>query len=263
MDEQEEDFTLTLKGKGINVEKIVDQKTALAVLSIVWGDAPDMERNVPPEDQAPGGQRHSVSMGEYIDQTGASTNKERIVAIGMYLSEYKNTLTFSRSDIVAGFRSAREQMPKNMTRDLSSTAEARWIEETEENGIYYVTNTGVRAVQGKFGGIDAASATPKTSPKKTRRRKHTKGANSPENGEGKKPKAPVGELRSTVGSWIASGFFDEPRTISDLQNRFHERAIIVKQTSLSPLLMRLVRDEKLARKKQEVGGKQLWTYLKA
>ena len=263
MDEQKNEFTFTLKGKGINVENTVDQKTALTVLSIIWGDTPATVPSVAPEDETPDRGRKRVSMGEYIDQTGASTNKERIVAIGLYLSEYKDSDTFSRDDVVAGFRSAREPMPKNLTRDLSSTAEARWIEETEESGVYYVTSTGAKAAAAKFSDQDSA----RTSSRKvsTAPRGKTGAEKSPDKNEpkGKKSKSSTGGHRAAVESWISNGFFDEPRTIADLVDRFHENAILVKQTSLSPLLVRLVRDGLLARKKKEVGGKQLWTYSKA
>lgn len=262
MDEKKHEFTLTLKGKGINVENTVDQKTALTVLSLIWGDTPGMAPSIAPEIKAPNRERQRVSMGEFIDQTGASTNKERIVAIGLYLSEYKDSDTFSRDDIVAGFRSAREPMPKNLTRDISSTAETRWIEETGEDGRYYVTSTGAKAAHANFGGADSASSPSRKSSTKTSRRKRTETASGAVGVEGKKANNTVGELRSTVKNWISEGFFDEPRVIGDLQTRFHEAAIIVPQTSLSPLLVRLVRAGQLTRKKQEVGGKPLWTYSK-
>lgn len=263
MDEQKNEFTLTLKGKGINVENTVDQKTALTVLSIIWGDTPAMVPSVAPEVETPEVGRKRVSMGEYIDETGASTNKERIVAIGLYLSEYKDSDTFSRDDVVAGFRSAREPMPKNLTRDLSSTAEARWIEEADESGTYYVTSTGAKAAAAKFSGQDSAKASSKkasTGPRGKTRADKASDENEP---KGKKPKSSTGGHRAAVEGWISNGFFDEARTIADLVDRFHESAILVKQTSLSPLLVRLVRDGLLVRKKQEVGGKQLWTYSKA
>ena len=82
-------------------------------------------------------------------------------------------------------------------------------------------------------------------------------------GKGQKSKSSVGDLRGTLEKWINDGFFDQPKAIGDIQNRFHERAIIVKQTSLSPLLVRVVRDGLLERTKCDVGGKQLWTYSKA
>lgn len=81
--------------------------------------------------------------------------------------------------------------------------------------------------------------------------------------KGRKSKYSVGDLRGTLENWISEGFFDEPKAIGDVQNRFHERAIIVKQTSLSPLLVRVVRDGLLERKKRNVDGKQLWTYSKS
>ena len=79
----------------------------------------------------------------------------------------------------------------------------------------------------------------------------------------KKPKSSAGALRSTLEKLIEDGFFDQSKTIGELQSRFHESAIIVKQTSLSGLLLRGVQDGLLKRKKMDVEGKHLWTYFKS
>ncbi|MEQ9242999.1 hypothetical protein [Roseovarius indicus] len=272
MDEMEKQFTVTLKGNGIDVENSLDKKTALRVLSIIWGGETDTIQDVVTDAEVAAeggsGKNHRVSMGEYLDEANASTNKERIVAIGMYVSEYKNSDTFGKEDVVAGFRSAREPLPRNIHRDISSAAEARWIEETEETGVYYVTNTGAKAVKAKFEDLDGKPKPAKKRSTSSRRNGTAKATtttvdesiNSKGSSEKKKPKSGGGELRKTVESWISEGFFNEPRTIGDLQTRFHERAVIVPQTSLSPLLVRVVRDGLLERKKQEIRGRQMWTY---
>ncbi|MCF2872677.1 hypothetical protein L0664_16515 [Octadecabacter sp. G9-8] len=78
----------------------------------------------------------------------------------------------------------------------------------------------------------------------------------------KKVKGSVGDLRGKLEEWIAEGYFDEAKTIGDVESRFHEKAIIAKQSSLSGLLLRVVRDGLLERKKRDVNGKLLWTYSK-
>ena len=59
---------------------------------------------------------------------------------------------------------------------------------------------------------------------------------------------------------LESGFFDGGNTLAALQSRLHERAIIINQTSLPKYLLKAVRDGRLKRKKEEVGGRQLWVY---
>ena len=59
---------------------------------------------------------------------------------------------------------------------------------------------------------------------------------------------------------VDEGFFDEGRSLAELQARLHERGIIIKQTSLPGYLLAAVRGRRLMRKKQEVNGKQVWVY---
>jgi hypothetical protein len=59
---------------------------------------------------------------------------------------------------------------------------------------------------------------------------------------------------------VASGFFDEPKTLSAVQQRFHEAAIIIPQTSIPTYLLAAVRDDRLSRKKEDVNGRQRWVY---
>ena len=62
---------------------------------------------------------------------------------------------------------------------------------------------------------------------------------------------------------VGSGFFDNGKTLAELQERLHERAIIIKQTSLPSYLLAAVRKGRLARKKNNVSGKMVWVYTTA
>lgn len=59
---------------------------------------------------------------------------------------------------------------------------------------------------------------------------------------------------------IAGGFFDEPKVISDVVNRFHETGRIVHKGVVSPLLLKAVKAEKLQRRKSEAKGRKVWVY---
>ena len=63
-------------------------------------------------------------------------------------------------------------------------------------------------------------------------------------------------------SWIGDGYFDQARTLSDVQQRFHKEAIIVPQTSLPSYLLKGVRSGQLTRDKAEVNGKTVWVYMR-
>ena len=59
---------------------------------------------------------------------------------------------------------------------------------------------------------------------------------------------------------VNGGFFDDGKTLADLQKRFHERAIIINQSSLPNYLLRAIRNDRLSREKETVGGKRVWVY---
>lgn len=68
------------------------------------------------------------------------------------------------------------------------------------------------------------------------------------------------DLGETFRGWITDGYFDTPKTLSAVQARFHEEAILIPRTSIPKYLLTGVRNKLLFRVKQEVNGKQLWVY---
>lgn len=150
-DQAEEKFALSLKGDGISIEKEVDKSTAMSIVATVWGGSSVSATEPAAQFSSTKVANRSVSLREFLTEVSPNTNNERIVTIGRYLHEFKSKETFSKSDIEAGFRSAREQMPKNLARDLGRTAQAGWIDESDEKGQFHVTNTGAKAVENCFG----------------------------------------------------------------------------------------------------------------
>jgi hypothetical protein len=69
-----------------------------------------------------------------------------------------------------------------------------------------------------------------------------------------------GNLSAKFEGWITAGFFAAPRTLSDVQKRFHEEGIIIPQTSIPGYLLKAVREERLARTEAEVRGRRVWVY---
>jgi hypothetical protein len=59
---------------------------------------------------------------------------------------------------------------------------------------------------------------------------------------------------------IAEGFFDEPKILGDVVERFHENGLTVHRGTVSPLLIKAVRSEELRRKKSKFKGRDVWAY---
>lgn len=76
----------------------------------------------------------------------------------------------------------------------------------------------------------------------------------------KKNRGASGPLKTFLMKWAGDGFFNEPKTLANVLERYHEHGVITKQTSLSGLMLEAVREGLLARTKVNTGGKQVWAY---
>ena len=155
-------YRIVLTGEGLTVDREVDQPTALAILNIVLRDgagalAPDLHPGPPvtpagaelrgESGVATGG---GLSVGEFIAQSSAKRNPDKIVSIGEYLTRQGRS-EFTIADIRPMFQQAGEPMPGNFMRDWRWTLAAKWIAPVAGNDkVFYVTNTGRQAVDGGF-----------------------------------------------------------------------------------------------------------------
>jgi hypothetical protein len=140
-------------------------------------------------------------------------------------------------------------------------------------GKYSVRASSLAAIKREFDGAAAPPTRKMTKPKRaSARAKESAGEQSAKAVGGKsanrgKPRKSSGNkggnLSEQFNAWIDDGFFEQPRTIADVQKRFHQRAIIVPITSMPVYLLRAVRAGRLQRERQDVNGKQVWTYRKA
>ncbi|MBF9233325.1 hypothetical protein [Microvirga alba] len=164
-------YSLTLKGGGLTLERQVDENTALAILQISMGGAAPVPglsvtpKPTPPVAHAPSLQpvevqgEQRLSLRNYFDQVGAKNNLAKIVAVGAYLREVDGQTEFSREDIAAGFRNAREIVPGNLPRDVGKAVQAGWIaEDPRSKNQFYVTAVGDDALSSGFEGTRASSS---------------------------------------------------------------------------------------------------------
>jgi hypothetical protein len=102
-----------------------------------------------------------------------------------------------------------------------------------------------------------------TTPKKAASSKRAAGRSpSEENAKTKRRATRSGNLSEKLNNWIAEGFFKEPRTLAEVQDRFHEQGDIIPQTSIPGYLLTAVRARppRLYRTRKAVDGKTVWVY---
>jgi hypothetical protein len=71
---------------------------------------------------------------------------------------------------------------------------------------------------------------------------------------------PPASLSERVTRLAEEGFFAEPKSLSEIQAKLAEHGWHYPQTNLSTPLIRLVRQRRLRRLQQAVGGKRVWKY---
>ena len=139
-----------------------------------------------------------------------------------------------------------------------------------KSGKYWVRSTSLDAIKTELGGHGRSAPRKQKNISNERTSKPTGDSSSsvaeavvPEEDPVKhaknsaRPSQAPGEAFNRI---VAEGFFDDGHTLAQLQARLHQRAIIIKQTSLPKYLLAAVRDGRLTREKQEVDGKKVWVY---
>jgi hypothetical protein len=147
-------YELSLKGRGIGVEREITEPVALQILSVLMGQeqpipsrrASGMQPARPVDAARPG-----RSLREFLNEVEASRNVDKIVAIAAYLESERGYETFSSTQIKGEFRSAREPTPANFPRDFRAAIGAGWLAPSHDDpNEYYVTDSGRRAVEAQF-----------------------------------------------------------------------------------------------------------------
>jgi hypothetical protein len=129
-----------------------------------------------------------------------------------------------------------------------------------KQGRYSVRASSLSAVKAELAraGTTGRSASTSEGPKN---RKKAKEANGTSTTKGRGPSShKSGTLTNKFDGWIADGFFNQPRTLAEVQKKFHQAGIIVPRTSIPNYLLKAVRSNRLSREEAEVAGKNVWVY---
>jgi hypothetical protein len=164
-------YAFSLKGAGMNFAREVDESTARALMQIALG-GPAVGEDEQTRPQSNGRKQgvSSQSVREFLNGHQAKRNPEKIATIGEYLASI-GVSNFSKDDLLSQFRTARESMPRNFSRDLAWAVATGWIaEDPQSPGSFYVTQTGKIAVEANF----SAEIKKKSGFRSVRRRRRSK-----------------------------------------------------------------------------------------
>lgn len=108
---------------------------------------------------------------EALEDSGAKTNAEKIVAFAGTVLDEGQKETFTLEDVRPLFRRAREITPKNLSRDLDGAIRANWVAEGDEKGDYYLTKKALEVLETGFSKVRATHSKSTSTPtsKKPRR----------------------------------------------------------------------------------------------
>lgn len=173
---------LSIKGNGLSFEREVPESLALQLMQLVITGFANPSAN------AGGGMEsrrdangRRQSLPEYYQNVGPKRYREKLTTIAAYLHDVEGQGSFSADELKSQFRTVREAAPANFPRDLSEAIAKGWIaEERDQPGTYYVTRTGLEAVEDKFSANSARKPV-----RGRRKRASTKGSapEAPINGE--------------------------------------------------------------------------------
>lgn len=163
-------YKIRIEGNGLSLERNVSKDIAEHIIvSILTGEpqSPGSSNEEDPrqavnQDTRPqkGGDDLSaakplptLSIREFLDKSNARRIPDKIAAIGYYYETHDNRSVFSQDDLVRGFESAAEPVPRNISRDIKWAIRAAWIApKVGQKGMYYVTHAGKQAVDSQFPG---------------------------------------------------------------------------------------------------------------
>jgi hypothetical protein len=158
-------YSLDLKGEGISISRKIEESKAKAILDVVFGDVPtDILTATKMETPTRPSGRARLSLREVLDEANATSNAEKIVVIGSYVTGHENAADFSRDDAKNRFKAAGESSPANIHRDFAAAIQNGWIaEDPKKPGRFYVTQKGHTAIAQKFSvRVSAKTATRKS-----------------------------------------------------------------------------------------------------
>lgn len=159
-------YQIKLTGPGLALDKELSEELANRITVLVLSGGKSDQQPTGGKGGSGSGAASATTIGgksirEYLFASTATKIPQQMTVIGHYLLEaQQGKENFTLAELKKGFGDAKESVPANPTRDIASAIRRGWIAQREKDS-YYVTGTGMQAIEGGF-------------PKGTRRRRRKK-----------------------------------------------------------------------------------------
>lgn len=145
--ENDSEFEFTLEGPGVKISRSVPADRLPALLAVLLGTADIGDPFVVAEgtgepESSQSRDRPRRTPAEFLGETKAKTNAEKIAAFAWYQEEHGES-GVKREQLEGLFRQAGQTVPGNLARDIRNAEEKRLIgEDPSDPDLFYVTSTG-------------------------------------------------------------------------------------------------------------------------
>lgn len=168
------DYQLTLKGNGITIDRSISEDMAAGVIAVLMGSRPVAIRGVGQSGATASAARPpagSLTAGEFVMESGAKRNPDKIAAFGVFLIDQVGNESFTREEMRQTFQRAGEPIPANFPRDFGWAIRNKWISAVIGSpNEYVITNAAREAVRNKFSKeVRATTRTPVSRRRRSRK----------------------------------------------------------------------------------------------
>jgi hypothetical protein len=148
---------IKIEGDGLLYSKDTTILKASQIIAFLNADNPESISTSEPSNisdksllQLSSSVNYNKSPREFLVDSNAKTNPQKILAFAKYHCEKNNVFDFEPATVRMYFKKSGESEPKNFTRDLKEAILLRYVYETDESGHYSITEHGEKVLSEGF-----------------------------------------------------------------------------------------------------------------
>jgi len=163
---------VSIQGPGLSYKGEVSEVVAGQIMALCLGEKEPMASvSTSRRESVQTGSGRKDSPGEYMNRFGPKRNPDKILVLAGYVHAVENR-DFNPGEIKRLFREAGESLPGNFGRDFKWVLKNAWIaRDPAKRGSFYITNSGLKVLEGGFPDELVKKTKGKANPQKRNERK--------------------------------------------------------------------------------------------